>query len=99
MTIGNALQFMKRGMHENNLRKRLNSASDSTELNQILTREKLIFSNLEFEEAFTHKLTQCQEAEDAARLKEFRMWWLLLGRIFEPTISVSPCQSCGTNCK
>ena len=78
MTIGNALNFIDRGIHDAMLRRRLNTAADITEFENILAGEKLMFSADEFEEAFNHRLTQCQEEEEADQIKEFKMWWELL---------------------
>lgn len=78
MTIGNALNFINRGLHDAVLRKQLNTAPDITACEKILAGEKLMFSANEFEEAFNHRLTQCQEEEEADQIKEFKMWWELL---------------------
>ena len=78
MTVSKAKIFIKRGMSEDGLRQRLNRATDLKTLGAVLEDETLLFSDMEFEEAFTIKLTQCQEAEQAGALNEFRMWWGLL---------------------
>ncbi len=93
MTIGNALNFIKRGVHDNELRKRLNHASSASELQKLLDDESLPFLSHEFEEAFTHLLTQCQEEEEAEVLKEFGMWWNYLSQSFESFSS-----QCGSQC-
>ena len=94
MTIGNALNFIKRGIHDNELRRGLNHAPSASELQVLLENESLPFSSHEFEEAFSHLLTQCQEAEEAEVLNEFGMWWRYLSQSFE---SFSAPQ-CGSQC-
>lgn len=81
MTIGNAMLFIKRAMSEPMLRRHLNHASDSNELSRILNEESLRFSFLEFEQAFSLRLANSQEAEEAVQLREFRMWWVVLNRM------------------
>ena len=78
MTIGNALGFIERGIHDATLRRRLNTASDSAECERILGEEKLIFSAHEFDEAYYHRLTRCREEQAADQIKEFKMWWELI---------------------
>ncbi len=78
MTIGNALNFIERGLHDSALRRRLNKASDAIEHEKILSEEKLMFSAGEFEDAYNHRLTLCQEEDEADQIKEFKMWWELL---------------------
>ena len=95
MTIKNALTFIKRGQEDRTLRSRLNTANSPDELNEILTTEKLIFSAHDFDEAYHHRLTQCQEEEEADQLKEFKMWWDLLCRIINPNTCGGMCGSCG----
>lgn len=75
MTIGNALKFIKKGLVDDPLRKRLNNASGLPELEQVLSENGLVFSAHEFDEAFNSRLVQCQEEEDASQLREFKLWW------------------------
>lgn len=84
MTIGNAIKFIKRGLYDSELRKSLNSASNISELNDVLKNEALTFSEHDFDEAFHHSLSQCQEEEQAERIKEFKLWWELLSQCMEP---------------
>ncbi|MBU1054006.1 MAG: hypothetical protein KKC46_09275 [Proteobacteria bacterium] len=91
MTIGNALTFIERGLKDSALRNRLNSATNPSELQNALGDEKLEFSAHDFDEAFHHRLTQCQEEEDADQIKEFKLWWYLLSRSLEMT-------ACGNQC-
>jgi hypothetical protein len=95
MTIGNALTFINRGQEDKALRSRLNAANNPDELNEILTAEKLTFSAHDFDEAYHHQLTQCQEEEEADRLKEFKMWWDLLAQVLNPAGCGGMCSSCG----
>jgi hypothetical protein len=91
MTIGNALGFIERGLHDTDLRKRLNAAVTAEECERLLGDENLNFLPHDFDEAFRHRLTQCQEAEEADQIKEFKLWWdLLLGSFGTG--------SCGTGC-
>jgi hypothetical protein len=91
MTIGNALGFIERGLHDTDLRKRLNTAATVQECERLLGDEDLNFSPHDFDEAFHHRLTQCQEAEEAEQIKEFKMWWDLLRGTFGTG-------GCGTGC-
>ncbi|WP_419655689.1 hypothetical protein Dvar_47860 [Desulfosarcina variabilis str. Montpellier] len=95
MTIKNALTFIKRGQEDRALRSRLNSANSADELNEILITEKLDFSAHDFDEAYHHRLTQCQEEEEADQLKEFRMWWDFLCQILGYSTCGGMCSSCG----
>ena len=94
MTVSNALQFIDRGLEDSALRKRLNIASSSSEINDILADEKLLFSGDEFAQAFYQQLTECKETENADRLKEFKMWWDLLLKLSAPVGSESQCSDC-----
>ena len=62
MTIGNALTFIKQGMTDADLRARLNSAASPEELEAVLVQANLPFSAHDFDEAYHHQLTLCQEA-------------------------------------
>jgi len=94
MTVSNALQFIDRGLEDSALRKRLNIASSSSEINDILADEKLLFSNDEFIQAFYQQLTECQETENADRLKEFKLWWGLLLQLSGPVGCESQYSGC-----
>ncbi len=94
MTIGNALTFIERGIAESALRERLNAAASAIELDNVLAEEKLLFSAHDFDEAFHHQLTLCQEMADADRLKEFKQWWNLIVRILEPAACETRCSGC-----
>lgn len=91
MTIGNALGFIERGLYDTEMRRRLNAASSVAECENVLDEKNLKFSPHDFDEAYHHRLTQCQEAEEADQIKEFKMWWdLLLG-----SFDVGSCKSTG----
>jgi hypothetical protein len=94
MTIGNALTFITRGLIDSALRERLNGALNASELQNLLDNEKLLFSANDFDEAFYHRLTQCQEAEEADQIKELKMWWDLLSQSLEPTAGGKQCSGC-----
>lgn len=94
MTIGNALSFIKRGMTDPDLRNRLNGASTPAEIQDILVREKVAFSDHDFDEAFHHQLTLCQSAEEADRLREFKTWWNLLTQLMQPAACQGGCSGC-----
>ena len=95
MSIGNALGFIERGLYDTDLRKRLNAASTEDECEKVLLKERLTFSPHDFDEAFHHRLTQCQEAEEADQVKEFKMWWDLLSQSFHPGACGHSCGNCG----
>ncbi len=82
MTIGNALTFIERGIVDSDLRERLNAAASVLERDDVLSEEKLSFSAHDFDEAFHHRLIQCQTAEEADLLKEFKQWWDLHNRYY-----------------
>ena len=94
MTIGNALAFIERGQTDSALRDRLNAATSCRERDDVLADEKLVFSAHDFDEAFHHRLTQCQEAEEADQLREFKMWWDLLTQVLEPAACPGQCSGC-----
>jgi hypothetical protein len=94
MTIGNALAFIERGQKDIDLRDRLNVATSCRERDAVLAVEKLTFSAHDFDEAFHHRLTLCQQAEEAEQLKEFRMWWDMLSQILEPAGCGNGCSGC-----
>ncbi len=80
MTIQNAINFIKQGQHDNDLRTRLVKADNSQARQEILDQNDLIFTPEEFEEAYSLTLFKCQHQENADALMEFRMWWLMLCR-------------------
>lgn len=94
MTIGNAMAFINRGMTDSKLRERLNTASSIQVRDDILAEERLLFSQHDFEEAYRNRLTACQQAESADQLKEFKMWWELLTRLYDPGSSGNACNGC-----
>lgn len=107
MTIGRALKFIARGLEDQPFRTSLNKAASIPQLYQILEEYSLSFDGGDFEEAFNHRLTKCQELEAAEQLKEFKMWWELLHRLLaNETPSDSSCasksscadKSCCTTC-
>lgn len=91
MTIGNALNFIKQGRQDTSLRRRLNASKSRKEIEDILAQEKLSFSAHDFDEAYHHSLTLCQEQEEADELKEFKLWWDLL-------MQMTGAAQCGPNC-
>lgn len=94
MTIGNALNFIERGFEDKTLRDRLNAVSNPSELKDVLADENLTFSAGDFDEAYHHRLTLCQEMEAAEQLLEFRMWWDLLGRSVASPPGSPSCRGC-----
>ena len=94
MTIGDALAFIKRSLSDSALRSKLNGAESKSEIEKILADELLSFNSNEFEDAYNHKLTECQEEEDADQLKELKLWWDILGQVIEPSVCNSGCSGC-----
>lgn len=80
MSISDAQNFIQRAMAESDLVERINDAPDVPAVQDILTKEGYSFNADEFEEAYTHLLTQCQFEEQADCLKGVRMWWEFLGQ-------------------
>jgi len=94
MTIGNALSFIKRSLNDADLRERLNGAENKEELDRILAEEDISFSDRDFDNAYNHSLTECQEVDEAGQLKELKLWWDLLGQILEPSACKAGCSNC-----
>ena len=94
MTIGNALKFIDRGRDDKALRDRLNGAADMAACENLLSQEGLMFTAHDFDEAFHHRLTLCQEEDEADQIREFRMWWEMLCRILTPGSSRPSCSGC-----
>lgn len=80
MTIQNALNFIRQGQHDNDLRIKLVKAETGHTRQKILDQKDLIFTPEEFEEAYSLSLFKCQHQEDAEALMAFRMWWIMLCR-------------------
>ncbi len=80
MTIQHAIDFIKRGQTDEDLRHRLVKTQGKEALEAVLAGEDLTFSQGEFEEAYSLTLFKCQEEGDAHALMAFRMWWNLLSR-------------------
>lgn len=91
MTIGNAIKFIKRSFSDADLRGRLNEAASKNELDQILAEEFISFSGHDFDEAYNHKLTECQEEEMAEQIKELKQWWDILNQLLEPSACRAEC--------
>ena len=72
MSIGNAMKFIKKVDNDASFRKSLYQVQGWDGLSVFLNSEDLTYSAGEFEEAFNHMHTQCQEAEDADRLYNVR---------------------------
>ena len=94
MTIGNALTFIKRSLNDSDLRTRLNGAVNKEELNRILAEEYISFSAHDLDNAYNHRLTECQETDEAEQLKELKLWWDLLGQLLDPHECKAGCNSC-----
>ena len=77
MSVGQAKNFIQRGLQDSTLREDLNASSNQTALLAVLERENILFSAHEFDEAFHNLLVQCQEKDQADQLNEFKMWWNL----------------------
>ncbi len=80
MTIQNALNFIRQGQYDDDLRSRLVKAETSQTRQKILDQNDLVFTPEEFEEAYSLSLFKCQHQEDADALMAFRMWWIMLYR-------------------
>jgi hypothetical protein len=94
MTIGNALKFIERGLHDKELRYKLNAATDPQACLKVLEEEDLAFSDHDFDEAFHHRLTKCQQEEEADQIREFKTWWEMLGASFSSGGCGSQCGGC-----
>jgi hypothetical protein len=94
MTIGNAMDFIKRGINDGELRDRLNTAHSMGGRDKILSDEHLQFTHYEFEEAYRNLLTLCKEVEAADQLNEFKNWWAFLSYLLEPGTCSSACNGC-----
>ena len=76
------------------LRDCLNGAESKEDLDSILAEKSMSFSAPEFEEAYNHTLTLCQESDEAEQLKELKMWWYLLGQLLELSKYSDGCKGC-----
>ena len=94
MTIGFAVDFVKRGLVDTEFRDRLNTAESADELYNILFTEGLRFSQHEFENAINTLLVKCQHIEAASQLREFQMWWEMLQQITGVEMCQQNCSSC-----
>ncbi len=94
MTIGNAMDFIKRGINDSELRERLNTAQSIEGRDKILADERLQFTYHEFEDAYRNLLTLCKEVEAADQLNEFKSWWAFLTYLLEPDTCSSVCNGC-----
>ena len=75
MSIGSAGKFIQNAMNDKKLRAGINAATSAEGVQLFLKERKLPFIYSEFDEAYHNLLTGCQHAEQADRLKEFKMWW------------------------
>ena len=75
MSIDNARRFIRRALEEHDLRRRLNLAEGAAGRGEALAAAGLDFNCGEFEEAFNNLLCSCQHEEQAAQLRELRLWW------------------------
>ena len=80
MTIGKAMKFLDEGPANRDLRNALNRAESIPQLFQVLSEWDMTFSAFDFEEAFNNRLVNCQFAEQAEQLQQFRQWWEMLHR-------------------
>ena len=64
------------------------------EIDYILEGEAMSFSAHEFEDAYNHRLTECQTSEEAETLKELKLWWDLLGQIINLHECKAGCSGC-----
>lgn len=87
MTIQNAINFIRQGQHDNDLRSKLVKAENSQARQEILDQNNLIFTPEEFEEGYSLTLFKCQHQEDADALMAFRMWWIMLYRSPDPGVT------------
>lgn len=78
MTIQNAIDFIRQGQQDNDLRTKLVKAQSGEIRQEILDQESLTFTPAEFEEAHSLSLFKCQHQEDADALNAFKLWWILL---------------------
>ena len=75
MSIGDAKSFIKRAAHDAKLRGKINAAADKISLSEILSSEGFQFDSTDFENAFNNLHISCQSYEQAAVVKEIKMWW------------------------
>ncbi len=80
MTIQHAIDFIRSGQNDPQLRHRLVQADTEQVREAVLSKENFKFSMAEFEEAYSLTLFKCQHQKDAEALMTFRMWWLMLQR-------------------
>ncbi|MBN2718247.1 MAG: hypothetical protein JXX14_20550 [Deltaproteobacteria bacterium] len=97
MTIGKAMKFIDQGQVDREFRNEMNRATTIPELYQVLSERDLSFSAFDFEEAYNNRLVNCQFAEQAEQLKEFREWWEMLhhflGVVYSAESTAGACAS------
>ena len=79
MSLDAAQKFIQRAVSDSDLVDQINSAADSTEIQQILFDMNLSFNHEEFEQAYYNVLTWCQTHEQADIVKGIKLWWDCLG--------------------
>jgi hypothetical protein len=77
MSIANALTFIRLFESDFNLRTTCNTCKSKEELLQMLEKQELAFSPVEFEEAINGLLVKCQTYEQAGYIEQIKMWFSL----------------------
>lgn len=78
MTLDAAQKFIQKTVVDANLVCEINQAPNMAEVDQILSRYKMDFSDEEFELAYYNVLSWCQTCEQSEAVKEVKVWWNFL---------------------
>ncbi len=78
MTIAAARKFIVKASREPEWVQMLNTSESASELNSKLADADLVFSYVEFDEAYNNILTKCQFHAQADALEQIRNWYDLL---------------------
>lgn len=79
MTIAGAQRFIEQVVTDEQLVGRINSASDSQAVRQILFDLDFCFNHEDFDKAYYNVLTACQTYGQAEIVKGIKLWWDCLG--------------------
>lgn len=72
MALGKSIQFIQKFIRDNNFRDQCNKSSKEDLL------QNLDFTELEFEDAINMQLFKCQTWEEADRIQQVKLWFMLL---------------------
>ncbi len=75
MPVADARKFLIQALSDPEFRNQLNEAPTWDAVIKILEARNLRFSQIELEEAFSSILVQSQTRDEAALIREIKVWW------------------------